>query len=152
MRTLWTLGVIALLSSLGTNLAAQSASATSSDSASLQGTWSMVAGAADGYQLPPEYVKTMRRIFTGNEVTVTMGGQLFLKATIELNPTASPKTIDYHMTGGPTAGSTQLGIYQISGDTVRFCFGAPNAARPTDFASTLGDRRTLSTWVRSTGN
>ena len=150
LRTLSLVGLVGLLGSLGSSLAGQSPSATSADSASLQGTWSMVAGTADGYQLPPEYVKTMRRVFVGNEVTVTMGGQLFLKATVALDPTASPKTIDYHMTGGPTAGSTQLGIYQLAGDTVRFCFSAPNAARPSDFTSTPGDRRTLSTWVRST--
>lgn len=109
----------------------------------------MVAGSADGYALTPEYVKSMKRVFTGNEVTVTMGGTLFFKATIKLDAAKAPRAIDYQMTGGTTAGAMQLGIYSIVGDTARFCFGAPNAARPTDFTTAAGDKRTLSTWVRN---
>jgi uncharacterized protein (TIGR03067 family) len=150
MRTRWLIALGGLSLPLATALAAQSAGAGTllTDSARLQGTWSMVSGAADGFPLPPSYVKDMRRVFAGNEVTVTMGGSLFLRASIVLDPTATPKRIDYHMTGGPTAGATQLGIYQITGDTVQFCFGSPNAPRPADFTSAAGDGRTLSKWVR----
>jgi uncharacterized protein (TIGR03067 family) len=138
-----------LIGLAGQGIAAQAPARTVSDSGALQGTWLMVSGAASGYSLPPEYVKSMRRVFTGAEVSVTMGQQLFFKATVLLDPAHSPKTIDYHMTGGPTAGAVQLGIYLIAGDTVRFCFAAPNAARPADFTTTPGDGRTLSTWVRA---
>ena len=109
----------------------------------------MVSGAADGYPLPPDYVKSMKRVFAGNEVTVTMAAQIFFKATVHLDASRSPRTIDYHMIGGPTAGQVQLGIYTITGDTARFCFGAPNAVRPTDFTAVAGDGRTLSTWIRA---
>ena len=109
----------------------------------------MVSGSADGYTLPPSYVQRMRRVFSGREVTVTMGQMLYLKATVVLGGSGVVRTIDYHMTGGPTAGAVQLGIFLIAGDTVRFCFGAPNAARPSDFTTTTGDGRTLSTWVRA---
>ena len=119
-----------------------------SDSARLQGTWSMISGAAGGYTLPSEYLNSMKRVFFGSEVIVTMGEQVFFRATIQLDTTHSPRTIDYHMTGGPTAGQVQLGIYAISGDTARFCFGAPSAERPADFTTIAGDGRTLSAWVR----
>jgi uncharacterized protein (TIGR03067 family) len=122
-------------------------SAAPSDSARLQGTWTMVSGAADGVQLPAEYVSGMKRTLSGSNLTVSLNGQLYFSATIVLGPAESPRTIDYHMTGGFTTGAVQRGIYTISGDTVRFSFGAPNAARPTDFMSTSGDGRTLSTWV-----
>ena len=39
-------------------------------------------------------------------------------------------------------------IYELEGDMVKFCFGAPDAARPADFTSKPGDRRTLSVWKR----
>jgi uncharacterized protein (TIGR03067 family) len=133
----------------GLALVAQAPAPEQSDSARLQGNWSMISSAADGFALPPDYVRSMKRVFAGTEVSVTMGQQLFFRATVVLDATRSPKTIDYHMTGGPTAGMVQLGIYLIVGDTVRFCFGAPHAARPTDFATAQGDSRTLSTWVRA---
>ena len=124
-------------------------STAASDSARLQGTWVMVAGAASGAPMPAMYLSGMKRVAAGNEVTVTMGGQLFFKATFSLDPGQSPRTIDYHMTGGPTAGGLQLGIYEFRGDTVRFCFGPVGAPRPTEFATVNGDQRTLSSWVRT---
>ena len=123
--------------------------ATVSDSARLQGAWSMVSGAADGTSMPPSDAARMRRVFDGSTVTVTMAGGLYFRATIVLDAATTPKHIDYHMTGGFTTGATQLGIYEIRGDTVRFAFASPNAARPTDFTSQAGDGRTVSTWVRA---
>jgi uncharacterized protein (TIGR03067 family) len=76
-----------------------------------------------------------------------MGGRMFFQATIELDPTKHPGTIDYHMTAGPTKGAIQRGIYRIGGDTVTFCFAGAGAPRPADFTSQPGDGRTLSTWV-----
>jgi uncharacterized protein (TIGR03067 family) len=77
-----------------------------------------------------------------------MGSQLFFRATVVLGRIDSVRTIDYHMTGGPTAGAIQLGIYAVAGDTVRFCFAGVNGPRPNAFITTPGDGRTLSTWVR----
>ncbi len=138
---MWLVGVV--------SLGAQGRTSSASDSARLQGTWTMVSGSADGFALPPDYVKAMKRVFVGSEVTVTMRAELFFKATIRLDADKAPRTIDYQMTGGPTAGAVQLGIYSLSGDTARFCFSAPNAPRPGAFTTTTGDGRTLSTWVRS---
>jgi uncharacterized protein (TIGR03067 family) len=142
--------LVACVAAMATpRLEAQGASPAARDSAALQGTWRMVSGAADGYTLSPEYVQQMQRVFGGSEVTVTMGGQLFFRATVVLGRSDTMRTIDYHMTGGPTAGAIQLGIYTLSGDTAHFCFAGVNAPRPSAFATTPGDGRTLSTWVRS---
>lgn len=121
------------------------------DLAKLEGTWTMVSGTADGYAMPEEMVKTGRRVCKGNETTVTINGSVFVKATFDLDPTKNPKTIDYTMTGGFTEGKRQLGIYELNGDTVKFCFGSPGAERPTTFESKPGDGRTLSVWKRTKG-
>ncbi len=114
----------------------------------LQGEWTMVSGSADGQPMTEQYRSQMKRVCQGDEATVTMSGQVYLKAKITLDPARKPKTIDYLMTGGFTKGKAQLGIYEIDGDTFRSCFGAPGAERPTDFTSKPGDGRTLSVWKR----
>lgn len=118
------------------------------DAAQLQGEWSMVSGEIDQQPLPAEYVKTARRVSQGDETTVTIGGRLFMKAKYTIDLTRTPKTIDYVMTGGPTQGKTQLGIYELDGDTVKFCFAAPGKDRPTNFTTQPGSGRTLSVWKR----
>lgn len=122
----------------------------STDLARLQGEWSMVSGVADGFPVPEPMRKNSKRICEGNVTIAIIGGQLLFKARFTLDPAKTPKTIDYEMLEGVTTGKTQLGIYAFDGDTVKFCFGEPGAARPLEFASKSGDRRTSSVWKRVT--
>src|SRR5664279_5957208 len=92
----------------------------------------------------------MKRVCKGDEATVTMAGQIYIKAKVTIDPSKQPKTIDYQMTGGFTKGKQQLGIYEVEGDRFKACFGKPGAARPTDFTSNPGDGRTVSAWKRET--
>ena len=114
----------------------------------LEGDWSMVSGMADGQEMPKERVKGGKRVAKDGETTITMAGQVYFKAKFKIDPAKKPKTIDYTMTEGPTKGKTHLGIYEINGDTVKFCFGGPGKDRPTDFTSKEGSERTLSEWKR----
>jgi len=123
--------------------------AVKNDMAQLQGEWSMVSGSADGQSMPAPIVKRMKRVCKGDEVTTTIGGQIFFKARISIDPSKNPKTMDYQMTDGLTKGKEQLGIYEVEGDTFRSSFGKPGAERPTDFTSKPGDGRTVSVWKRN---
>lgn len=127
--------------------AAENPSVTN-DLARLQGIWSMVSGSADGQAMPDEMLKQMKRVCKGDETTTTMGGQVFMKAKITLDPSKKPKTIDYQMIEGFTKGKKQLGIYEVDGDTFKSCFGTAGAERPKDFTSQPGDMRTSSVWKR----
>jgi uncharacterized protein (TIGR03067 family) len=118
--------------------------------ARLEGEWSMVSGEIDGQPLPEQMRKSAKRVAKEGETTVTINGQLFMKAKFTIDPTKKPKAIDYTFTGGPTAGKTQLGIYELDGDTVKFCFSAPGKDRPADFSTKEGSGRTLSVWKRNT--
>src|SRR5689334_15096045 len=120
--------------------------AVKKDLAQLQGEWTMVSASADGQPMQDEMVKQMKRVCKGDEITVTIAGQVFLKAKITLDPSKSPKTIDYEMTEGYTKGKKQLGLYELNGDTFKACFNAPGAERPTALKG--GDGLTFSEWKR----
>jgi len=114
----------------------------------LEGEWSMVSGEANGLSMPKETVQTGRRVAKDGQTTITLGGRVYFKAKFNIDPTKKPKTIDYAMTEGPTKGKTHLGIYELEGDTVKFCFAAPGKDRPTEFTAKEGSQRTLSVWKR----
>ena len=148
MKTLPTAFLIGLAAVAMSAAQAQDSEAIKKDRAQLQGEWSMVSGSVDGSAMPDAMRETAKRVCKENETTVTVGGQLIMKAKFTIDPSRKPKTIDYQMIDGPTKGKKQLGIYELEGDTVKFCFGSPGSERPTDFTSQPGDGRTLSVWKR----
>ena len=121
----------------------------SDDLAKLQGEWVMATGVADGFAIPDEMKRDFKRVCRGKELTVLNGEQLIMKATITLDQTKNPKTIDYDVIDGPTKGQKHLGIYDLNGDTFRSCFAAPDSPRPSEFKSESGDRQTFSEWTRA---
>jgi uncharacterized protein (TIGR03067 family) len=116
--------------------------------ARLEGQWSMVSGEINGQAMPKEMTAGARRVAKDGETSVTVNGQIFMKAKYTVDPLKKPMTIDYTMTDGPSKGKTQQGIYAVDGDTVKFCFASPGQDRPTDFTSSAGSNRTLSVWKR----
>jgi uncharacterized protein (TIGR03067 family) len=148
MKTLPTAFLIGLAAVATSTAWAEDSEAIKKDIAQLQGEWSMVSGSADGSAMPDAMRETAKRVCKGDETTVTVGEQLFMKAKFTIDPSRKPKTIDYQMIDGPTKGKKQLGIYALEGDTVKFCFGSPGSERPPDFTSKPGDGRTLSVWKR----
>jgi uncharacterized protein (TIGR03067 family) len=137
--------VIALLVLAGV---ASAQDAAKKEMAQLEGQWSMVSGEADGMSMPKEIVKSGKRVAKDRETTITIGGQVYFKAKFSIDPTKKPKAIDYTMTEGPTTGKVHLGIYELDGDMVKFCFAAPGMDRPTEFTAKEGSHRTLSLWKR----
>jgi uncharacterized protein (TIGR03067 family) len=128
--------------------AAGAPDADKKETAQIEGEWSMVSGEANGASMPEAMVKTGKRVAKDGETSITFGGRVYLKAKYRLDPGKKPKAIDYTMTEGPTKGKTHLGIYELNGDTVRFCFAAPGKDRPTEFTASEGSQRTLSVWKR----
>ena len=148
MRTIRIALLIGIAAVTVSSAGAQENEAVKKDLAQLQGEWSMVSGSADGQPMPDLLLKQMKRVCKGDEATVTMAGQIYIKAKVTIDPSKKPKTIDYQMTDGFTKGKKQLGIYEVVGESFKSCFGKPGAERPTDFTSQRGDGRTLSVWKR----
>jgi uncharacterized protein (TIGR03067 family) len=123
--------------------------ASKQDQTAMQGEWQMVSGQRGGDAMPDAMVKTGKRVFKDDQLTVTVGGMLIMKATVKLDATKTPKTIDYVVTEGPSKGKTLLGIYEFSGEKLKSCFASPEGERPTAFETKPGDGWTLSEWKRA---
>ena len=116
--------------------------------AKLDGEWAMVSGEANGVPLAKTLVATGKRVAKDGETTIYMVGKMFFKAKYSIDPTKKPKAIDYEMTEGLTKGRTHFGIYELDGDTVKFCFAGPGEDRPTEFTTKAKTQDTLSVWKK----
>ena len=148
MKTIRSALLIGLAALVNSRARGEDTEAAKKDLSQLQGEWSMASGSRDGQALPDDMLKNSKRVCKGDETTVVVGGQLLMKAKFTLDPSKKPKSIDYRITGGANAGKTQLGIYELDGDTLKFCFSTPGKDRPADFATKAGDGRTSSVWKR----
>jgi uncharacterized protein (TIGR03067 family) len=141
-------GIALALTGLAAHAAiAQNSSAATSDSARLQGKFVLVGGTQWGRPLTSSQLANSYRTTVGDQLTVVLGGELLLKATVRMKPSSRPKQMDYQVTGGSNAGGRFAGLYQIHGDTVLLCFAMVNEPRPKALAT--GPEQTLFTWVRA---
>jgi uncharacterized protein (TIGR03067 family) len=116
------------------------------DLAALQGEWSMTSGERDGQPIPDDLRKGFKRVVKDDVTTITASGQTVMKARFTVDPAKKPKAIDYTLLDGPNKDKKVLGIYELDGDTVKFCFAAPDQERPKEFKGDAG--RTFSAWKR----
>jgi uncharacterized protein (TIGR03067 family) len=100
--------------------------------AAVEGTWAMT---SFNGQPPPEGAPELTLTFTGDKYHQTVGGEVNERGTFKVDASKKPMTLDLAITEGGDAGKSQLGIVEVTGDTIRAAFGAPgDGPRPTDFA------------------
>ena len=106
----------------------------------LQGTWKQIAYERDGVTEPLDEQGWKPRVtFTGSSFVVTLAdSSIPIKGTYRVDPTRSPKTIDWTDTIGEDAGKTLLAIYSLEGDRFVFCAAYPGLERPTEFRTRPG--------------
>ena len=77
--------------------------------------------------------------FTGNKFAFTIDDKETHSGTFKLNPAATPKEIDMMVAETPKddfKGKTSLAIYELDGDTLKWCANAPGKdARPKEFSA-----------------
>ena len=100
-----------------------------------QGTWTFESVEAGGKEVPAAEFKGVTVTFEGDKYTVKKGDEVIQAATQKLDPSKSPKTLDVTVAEGPNKGAVMLGIYEISGDTLKVCFDPEGKKRPTQFKS-----------------
>ncbi|MBS0196511.1 MAG: TIGR03067 domain-containing protein [Planctomycetes bacterium] len=114
----------------------------------LQGEWAAEKLIRDGKELPGMMLKSAVRSAKGNDLKVSVGGQVMVHALVRLDERQKPVSIDYLLQAGPGKGHVQRGIMEWHGDVACFCMAAPGIARPTDFECPAGSGRTVSHWRR----
>ena len=105
----------------------------------------------DGKKFSEEEIKDVILTNDGSgKSSVRRGGRVIAEATVKLDPTKKPKTIDVAFTEGEHKGKTALGIYEIEGDTFRVCLARPGSGdgRPAEFFAKAGSGRILVVYQR----
>jgi uncharacterized protein (TIGR03067 family) len=134
---------------VGVLLAADDAKdAAKKDQEKMAGEWSLVSAERDGQPLPEELVKTIKRVFKGDEYTTTKDGDVIGKAKFKLDPSKKPKHIDFTPSEGAEAGQALEGIYELDGDKLKICYSQSGEKRPGEFSTKEGSGRTLGVWKR----
>ncbi len=103
----------------------------------LQGIWSVVALELDGSALPAGAFASGRIHVQGDRFTTTGMGAAF-DGTLELDPSATPKSFDLVFTVGPEKGNRNVGIYELADDEWRICLATRGSTRPTAFETKSG--------------
>lgn len=104
----------------------------------LEGKWKVVAMEAGGMSFPKESVPDFTFIVAADGKSIGRSPASEYQATITVDPTKSPRTIDNLHESGAQKGKKQYGIYKLDGDKWTVCMTRPGVAeadRPKDFAT-----------------
>ena len=104
------------------------------------GTWTFESVAMGGEEQPAALFKDMTVTFEDDKYVVKKGDEVIQVAAQKLDPSKSPKTLDVTVAAGPNKGAVMLGIYEISGDTLKVCFDPEGKKRPTQFKTESGSQ------------
>ena len=113
----------------------------------LQGVWAMVECVRAGQPLPGMLVRSGKRTISGVESALHFGPQLYMQGLLSRD--GGTRFLKLEHTAGELQGGTQLGIFDLDGNTLRTCFGAPGQPRPSEFSSSATGGETLSVWKRA---
>jgi uncharacterized protein (TIGR03067 family) len=113
----------------------------------LQGTWKVTAFEADGRKMPAGAFEGSTIVIKGNAFTSVGMGATY-EGTLEVDQMKKPKTFNLLFTVGHAAGTRNLGIYKLDGDTWTICLATRGSKRPTRFATGPGTGSALETLQR----
>jgi uncharacterized protein (TIGR03067 family) len=105
--------------------------AVKKDMDALQGKWQLVSMQRDGDAV--DVSKDATRVITGDKYELTLRPGLAIKGTYKIDPSARPKKMETTASNGPYKDQELLGIYELSGDTLKICYAPPGKERPTEF-------------------
>jgi len=113
----------------------------------IQGSWTITALEVDGQAMPPAMLEAGLVTVKGNRFTSTGMGPVY-EGVLKLKAKTSPRQFDLEFDAGPEKGNTNLGIYELNGDTWKICLATRGTVRPSSFVSTAGSGFAVETLTR----
>ena len=110
------------------------------DREKFQGTWIVEAATKSGKSETGEKLAHLRVVVEGDNFILKIGDKDAEKSTITLDPAKMPKALDLQTAAPATEKRPVLGIYELSGDTLKLCWRKNGKERPTDFEPKAEDR------------
>jgi len=111
----------------------------------LQGTWTIAQMEMDGQSMTAP--GDARVVIEGSRFA-TLGMGAVYEGTVKVDSSAKPAHIDMKFDNGPENGNTNLGIYQLKGDSWKLCLATRGMVRPTSFKSLPASGIAVETLVR----
>jgi uncharacterized protein (TIGR03067 family) len=110
--------------------------AVQEDLKKLEGTWTYLSLDLAGKKYPEDIIGTGVLTIKGNTYRTELGGQVTDEGTFTIDPTKKPKTWDKVSTKFKDA--KFAGVYEVDGDTLKYCEGLAGAERPAGITSKKG--------------
>lgn len=116
----------------------------------LEGKWQMISAGKNGNFAPPGVTlgANICMFVADDRYTITQGGALGDKGTIQLDASKSPVHFDQHVTWGDDVGSVHLGIIQLANGELEHCQAKMGQPRPNDFSRDRTDDASLARFRR----
>jgi len=120
---------------------------------SLRGTWLTVSLVNDGKTLvdektPPKEGPVTKLVYEGNKWMIKVGDKTVASGIFTIDATKTPKEIDILDESGTKNEKTKLGIYEVAGDTYKYCLAPAGKPRPKAFTSKEGSGDSLGVMKR----
>lgn len=122
--------------------------ATIQEHARLEGVWSFALVEVEGAKQPDVPYDANRIIILRGGSYIVVQGPRITWGVIKLDASQTPKHFDSTVTNGPRKGRTTLAIYELEGDTCKFCASFRSQERPKSFATEPGSGLMLQVWKR----
>ena len=132
-----------LVALLGMALVTAGAAGDAKDQEALKGTWRCTASEINGDKQADDELKQYTLEFDGDKLVVRKSGDLVMRGTVKVDAGEKPHHIDFKLEENPgnpdDVGKTLPGIYEVSGDELKWCFTLPDRSeRPKDFKAETG--------------
>jgi uncharacterized protein (TIGR03067 family) len=118
---------------LAATIAASPGDQAKDDLKQLQGDWTITSMEEGATKVPDDILKGMAIQIKDDGFTVKEKDRVSVEFRFKLDPSKTPRAVDFTYLTGLDKGRTVLGIYRLAGDTVTFCVSEPGKERPKDF-------------------
>ena len=114
----------------------------------IQGTWAVAELEMEGQTISGGMLSSARVEVTGSRFS-SLGMGAVYEGTVTLDDSATPRQLNMKFDAGPEKGNTNLGIYELHGDTWKICLATKGDLRPPSFSAPAGSGFVFETLTRS---